>query len=416
MTVQVRRAARLTVAALLLVGGTGVLPSPPARAGAGTPGAVNRIAVARYAVAEPPGLPQVTNGTCVGESPTVAQHTPWALGRTAPTDVWPLSSGEGVLVAVVDTGVSAAASGLTGAVRRGTDVVRGGRADQDCIGRGTALAGIVAARPVTGSVFVGVAPGATVLPIRIVDGRGEVATGAIAAGIRAATAAGVDVILLGVGTPEPDAELRAAVRAAVARDIVLVASVSDVKPSTTGQPPPPWYPAADRNVLAVGGINSKGVPTEKSPAEAGVDLLAPAEGAVSVAPRGTGHFAVGGPAVAAAYVAGAAALVRAYHPRLSEAEVRRRLELTAEHPLGEWPAPGVGYGTLDLYGAMTVLDLADTPRSVEQAAFVPIPARAPADPAKTVAGWVAAGIVGAAGVGYLSMLTVRSGRRRRWRP
>ncbi|WP_146247438.1 S8 family serine peptidase [Micromonospora arborensis] len=412
-----RAKVRVTVAALLLIGGGGALPAQPAWASAGAFGAAHEAGMARYAPEpQPPDLPQVSNGACVGESPVAAKTTPWAVGRMAPADVWPLSRGNGVVVAVVDTGVSAAATGLTGAVQRGTDVVGGGRADQDCLGRGTALAGIVAARPVTGSVFVGVAPGVSVLPIRIVDRKGEIAPGAIADGIRSATAAGADVVLLGVGTPTPDADLRSAVRAALARDIVLVASVSDAKPSVVGQNPPPWYPASDPNVLAVGGIDMKGVPTEKSVEASGVDLLAPAAGAVTVAPRGAGHYTVGGPGVAAAYAAGAAALVRAYYPQLSEAEVRRRLELTAEHPLGKWPTPEVGYGTLDLYSAMTVLDLDETPQPMEQAAFVPMRAPAPTDPAKGIAAWAATGTVGVAVAAYLLMVTVRWGRRRRWRP
>ncbi|MFD0746532.1 hypothetical protein ACFQ1L_35305 [Phytohabitans flavus] len=64
--------------------------------------------------------------------------------------------------------------------------------------------------------------------------------------------------------------------------------------------------------------------------DAGVDLLAPVTGAVGPSPSGPGHYAVGGPAVAASYVAGTAALLRAYRPELSQEEVRRRLIATAE--------------------------------------------------------------------------------------
>ncbi|SIQ79107.1 S8 family serine peptidase [Micromonospora avicenniae] len=393
--------ARAVVAALLLTGVVGAVPVVPAQA--------------RAAAADPPALPQVTEG-CVGESPAVVDSPPWALRRMLPSAVWPLTRGEGVVVAVVDTGVSATATALRGAVRAGTDVVGSGAADRDCYGRGTALAGIVAARPVTGSGFVGMAPEATILPIRIVDAKGKVAPGAIAAGIRAATAAKADVILLGVGTTSPDAELRAAIREAVGRDIVLVAAVSDeTKPTGSTQRAAPWFPAAHPDVVAVGGIDAKGVPTEKSPPEAGVDLLAPAAGAVSVAPRGNGHYSVAGPAVAAAYAAGAAALIRAHYPKLSQADVRRRLELSAEHPLGTWPAPGVGYGTLDLYNALNALELDRTPLPSQPQVLRPLPAAAPAEPTKLIAGSVAAGMVGLAGLAYLSAMTVKWGRRRRWR-
>ncbi|TYB97640.1 S8 family serine peptidase [Micromonospora sp. WP24] len=413
MTSPVR--ARAVVAALLITGVVGTAPAVPAQAR--TAAATGHSAAERTTTAaEPPALPQVTGG-CVGESPTVADTAPWALRRMLPSAVWPLTRGRGVVVAVIDTGVSAGATALRGAVRRGTDVVGSGAADRDCYGRGTALAGIVAGRPVTGSAFVGVAPEATILPIRIVDGKGKVAPGAIAAGIRAATAAKADVILLGVGTPAPDAELRAAIREAVTRDVVLVASVSDdTRPAGTTQKPAPWYPAAHPDVLAVGGIDAKGVPTEKSPAESGVDLLAPAADAVSVAPRGDGHYTVAGPAVAAAYAAGAAALIRAHYPKLSQADVRHRLELTAEHPLGSWPAPSVGYGTLDLYHAVTALELGRTPVPSQPQVLRPLPTADPGEPTTLIAGSVAAGMVGLAGLAYLSAMTVKWGRRRRWRP
>ncbi|SCF46957.1 Subtilase family protein [Micromonospora matsumotoense] len=85
-------------------------------------------------------------------------------------------------------------------------------------------------------------------------------------------------------------------------------------------------------------------------ADAGTDLAAPGAG-LGIAPRGAGHYSVGGVAVAAAHVAGVAALVRAYRPELSQAEVRARLERTAV------PArdPGIGGGTLDAYAAVAAL-------------------------------------------------------------
>ncbi|MGW0436571.1 S8 family serine peptidase [Micromonospora sp. NPDC003197] len=407
--------AGVLVAALLLAGLVSTTASTPAHPATAPALAAQVVVTAPPAAADPPALPQVTAG-CVGESPTMAATAPWAVSRILPSAVWPLTRGKGIVVAVIDTGVSSSSVALRGAVLRGTAVVGSGTADRDCYGRGTALAGIVAARPVTGSGFVGVAPEATILPIRVIDAEGKVPPGAIAAGIRAATAANADVVLLGIGTPAPDAELRDATREAIARDLVLVASVSDGSGSTGTTRPAPWYPAAYPDVLAVGGVDTNGVPTEESPPEAGVDLLAPAAGAVSVAPQGNGHYAVSGPAVSAAYAAGSAALVRAYYPTLSQAEVRRRLELTAEHPLGEWPTPAVGYGTLDLYHALTALEPARTPLPSRIAPLRPLPTAGPTDPTKVIAASLAASMVGLAGLAYLAAITVRWGRRRRWRP
>ncbi|BCJ49764.1 peptidase S8 [Actinoplanes sp. NBRC 14428] len=361
-------------------------------------------APARAAPAEPPPLPGPGNG-CAGPSPVVAGDTSWAFKRVGPTGVWPLTRGAGVTVAVVDTGTSRAAAGLSGAVAAGTTVVGRGRGDSDCAGRGSALAGLVAARPVSGSLFAGVAPEARILPVRIVDGKGKVPPGALAAGIRAAAGAGAGVILIGVGVPAPDDALRSAVRLAVARDAVVVAAVSD-RNAQEGRPPAPWYPASDPEVLAVGGLSASGARTERVAEGAGLDLLAPGERAYTVGPRGGGNYTVGGPAVAAAYVAGAAALVRAYHPGLGQAEVRRRLIATSE------PSDG-GVGVLDIYAA--VADVAGPAVVVPggSGGSVVLPTAAPPAPAKVIAGAVALGTAGAALGAYLIGLAVRSRRRLR---
>src|SRR5262249_58700323 len=174
---------------------------------------------------------------------------PWPVARMAPQLAWPLSRGAGVTVAVVDSGVSRDAPALAGAVQPGLDVAARGAANSDCLGRGTALAGIVAARPTTGTGVVGMAPAASVLPIRITDRNGQVQPGALAAGIRAATSLGAGVILVGNGGPDTTA-LQAAVSEAAARDIVVVAAVND-KPGTAGEPPAAWYPAAYQEGIAV---------------------------------------------------------------------------------------------------------------------------------------------------------------------
>src|SRR5258705_11072758 len=145
----------------------------------------------------PPNLPLATTG-CVGPSPVRdGGRVSWPLARMAPYQAWSLSRGKGVVVAILDSGVSSAAVGLAGAVAAGRDVVTGGPAQSDCRGRGTALAAIVAARETSGTGVVGVAPEATVLPIRIIDAQGKVTTKAITDGINAAVDGGADIILLG---------------------------------------------------------------------------------------------------------------------------------------------------------------------------------------------------------------------------
>ncbi|MBO4161828.1 S8 family serine peptidase [Micromonospora antibiotica] len=369
----------------------GVLVAPPVpAAGAG----------------EPPPLP-TTAGGCVGPSPVTARETPWALRLLAPQTIWPLTRGAGVLVAVVDSGVSAAAPALAGAVRPGVDVT-GGRADSDCAGRGTALAGIVAARPASGEGPTGLAPEAGILPVRITDANRRISPARLATGIRRATTAGADVILVATGVTTATPDLAAAVQAAVDRDILVVAAVTD-RGGDNGGDPPVGYPAGFAAVLAV---NAVGVDGGSGPvaAGAGTDLAAPGAG-LGVAPRGSGHYTVGGAAVAAAYVAGVAALVRSYHPELSQAEVRARLERTAIPPPGGGPDPGVGGGTLDAYAAVAAL----APRQAGPP--VPVPA-GPVDVPTVPGPSRSARVAGLTTVGALvtTLLVAAAARSRRTRP
>lgn len=302
----------------------------------------------------PPDLPSVVTEGCTGPSPVTVEQAPWSQRMLAPETIWPVTRGAGVLVAVLDTGVSASAPALRGAVQ-----AKGG-AGTDCYGRGTALAGIVAARPTDGTGFAGMAPAATVLPVRVIDSDGKVTADRLAAALRAATSAHARIILVGTGVPSPTPALTSAVRDAVAHDALVVASAGS----------PVLYPAAYPQVLTVGAVDATGQAT----ASAGrVDLTAPGAGTYSIAPAGAGHYAVSGAPVAAAYVAGAAALVRAYHPGWTQTEVRARLLSTARSTAR----------TLDAYAAVTALVVPGEPTAAPGLATLTIPAR-PATPRSTV--------------------------------
>lgn len=359
---------------------------------------------AAAAAADPPTLPP-PGVTCVGPSPVPFSGLPWATARMAPYQVWGLTQGAGVTVAVIDSGVSAGASGLQGAVAHGTDVLTGGRADRDCFGRGTALAQIVAGRPVARTAMVGMAPSASVLPIRVVDGQGQFTVDGLIKAVRAATTARAGVILVGTGTPGGSPALASAVADAVRAGIVVVAPVDDGTPAIAGQAVPVWYPAGYDQVVAVGGVNTAGAPTQATSAASNVEVLAPSVGAIVPGPSGTGAYTVGGSAVAAAYVAGTVALLRSRYPAAGVAEIRDRLRLTAE------ASPTGGAPTIDPYAAVTTVEpqaVASTGPSLTRPIALPAPAR----PDPTIArAWLScAAIVAAATAAVVVRRLRRNGR------
>jgi type VII secretion-associated serine protease mycosin len=359
-----------------------------------------------------------------------------APGQPAPDEPWPqsrydlatvhrLSQGAGVTVAVLDSGVDPNHPQLAGAVRGGGDLLDGstdGR--EDCVGHGTAVASIIAARPVPGIAFRGVAPQATVLSIRVGDRRvtedGYVGTGdvsALVAGIQAAVAARPRpaVLNLSISTTTDSPALRNAIQAALDADIVVVAAVGNL--AERGNPTP--YPAAYDGVVGVGAIGSAGLRYGPSQIGRYVDLVAPGEQVLAASPL-AGHVAVSGTSFAVPFVAGTAALIRARWPHLDRTEVVRRLLATADPPAGGQPSLEYGYGVVNPLRALTEVVPPAAPAGpaptvepvLDAAGLAADPATGPSGRVLAVA---AALLLAAVAVAALAMVTP-AGRRRGWRP
>jgi membrane-anchored mycosin MYCP len=290
-------------------------------------------------------------------------------------------------------------------------VAAGGRADTDWVGTGTFAAGIVAARRAEGVGMTGVAPGATLLPVRVARDAEEAVAAGLAAGIDAAVASGAKVISVAVKPTAGSPELARAVRNAVSRDVVVVAPASDAGGGEQGR----YFPAAYPGVLSVAATDQSGAAAGRAQTPAGVrvDLAAPGKDLVGLGTGGPGQMVGSGNEYAAAFVAGSAALVRAYHPRLSAADVKRRLENAATRPGTPVPDPSVGWGVVNPYEAVSAImtlggDGGTAPR-------VTLPPRVVAD---HQAGRLALLLIVGIGVAVVAVgvaaAVIRAGRRRGW--
>lgn len=345
--------------------------------------------------------------------------TPWPLRRLRPDLVWPITRGAGVVVAVIDSGVSNTHPALAGQVRDGLDLIASGtRGHCDESGHGTMIAGIIAARVTASSGFHGMAPNAAILPIRVLRDEqrnfDDQAPGRIAHAIRWAVDHEAKVINLSLVT-ERTPELDAAVRYAQERDVVLVAAAGN---DGGGQGGPAPYPAAYPGVIAVAGVDEQGARVATSTTGDHVDIAAPGSNIHGPAPNGTGYVVKpeGGTSFAAAYVTGTVALLRAYRTDLDAPSVVRRVLRTADDPAGGWDRE-VGHGVVNPYWAVTsIAGTAEESPAATAALTVP---RAAVDPLRGVrlaAVWSGfAGVVVAAGV-LLGVPVLRLGRRRGWRP
>jgi membrane-anchored mycosin MYCP len=299
-------------------------------------------------------------GACRGEPEpprAVITQLPWAQQLLDLDDTWRHSTGAGVTVAVVDSGVDADHPQLRGKVLRGADFFLVGDlpGNFDCVSHGTAAASIIAAAPVRGVGFRGVAPDARILPVRITDrelnddgNATPISPRVVADGIRYAADQGAKVINLSLSGYGDFRAIRDAIAYAQAKDALLVASVGN----RDDQGPAPSYPASYDGVLGVGSVDIEGVRAQGSQVGPYVDLVAPGQDVVA-ASRVAGHHYWAGTSFAAPFVAGVAALVRAEYPELSAQEVAKRLRATAAPAPGGRASQEYGAGIVDPYRAVT---------------------------------------------------------------
>ncbi|MET7749827.1 type VII secretion-associated serine protease mycosin [Micromonospora sp. NPDC005367] len=272
----------------------------------------------------------------------------WHLRYLKATEAHQLSQGEGVVVAVPDTGVDQHPD-LRNNLLPGVDIIPGGTGDgrEDRDSHGTSMAGLIAAhgRGDTKGAL-GIAPQAKILPILDSPPHGRGEPTALAQGIEYAVAQGADVInISSAGSATP--RLKQAVRTAIAADIVIVAAVGN-RPEDSRVA----YPASEDAVIAVGGVTRSGIYAEVSVKGPEIDLVAPAVDIYSTSYDG--KYSKGtGTSGATAIVAGAVALIRSKYPYLPAREVVHRLTATA---IDKGP-PGrddeYGYGVIDIVAALT---------------------------------------------------------------
>jgi type VII secretion-associated serine protease mycosin len=299
-----------------------------------------------------------------------------------------------VVVAVVDSGVDAHHADLAGRVLPGADFTGtaiNGQADVSSNGHGTSVAGIIAGTGAAG--VTGLAPAATILPVRVSDGLASNLS-ALAQGIDYATTHGAKVINISVCTPILNPQIRDAVDAAISNDVVVVAAGGN--DGLAGNPI--QYPAALPGVLAVAATDVHGMLWPKSESGGYIGLAAPGVGIYTTGPQG-GYLTATGTSFAAPQVSAAVALLRSRYPTENATQIINRLTDTA-HSDGRGRTPQLGYGIVDPYQALT----ANPASATESNSLLAAPAAADTTPAprtdsrRTAAIAVAAVILAAATV------------------
>ena len=256
---------------------------------------------------------------------TVEQPALEAIGLSAAHDV---SSGRGIRVAIIDTGIDRTHPLFQGRIVGGvdyvtydydpTDVADGIDSDGDgqideAWGHGTHVAGLVAIT----------APAAQLLIARVLDsdGRGDVA--AVTAGLRWSIDHGARVINMSLGMLHPSLCIETLLTQAQANGVVVVCSAGN-----WGAEDPQEYPAVSPNVIAVAATDAYAHPAPFTSYGDFVTLGAPGVAVRSAYPGG-GWRLWSGTSMSTPFVSGAAALLLSRHPEWNGAQVFARLGATA---------------------------------------------------------------------------------------
>ncbi|MFJ3122197.1 type VII secretion-associated serine protease mycosin [Streptomyces sp. NPDC086993] len=308
----------------------------------------------RSAMAAALGL-LLVGGSAVPAFADSTRSMQWHLDAMKADEMWRTSTGKGVVVAVIDSGVDQANPDLVGQVLKGKNLEPDVRGDEhtDYDGHGTSMAGLIAGtgRSNGGNGAFGLAPGVKILPVRMPESgvganqavENEEFNKVAPVAIRYAVDRGAKVINISLGTYAGSQALTDSVRYALDHgSLVFAAAGNSGEGSNMVE-----YPSGTPGVVTVGAIGHDAKKTDESQHGPQIDLTAPGIDMVHPCKGGTQLCKTSGTSDATAIASASAALIWAKHPDWTNNQVLRVMLNTAGRPKsGAKRNDYVGYGAV----------------------------------------------------------------------
>jgi type VII secretion-associated serine protease mycosin len=263
-----------------------------------------------------------------------------------------ISQGNGVVVAVLDSGVDLLHPDLAGQLVTGTNIVSPGEDPQDDTGHGTMIAGIIAAKTNNDVGVAGLAPQAKIMPVKIFDATGNTTDTNIINGITWAVNNGADVINMSFGSLDHiNSAVRDTIEWAFDQGVILVAGAGNQNTFNNE------YPAAYPQVISVGATDENDNRAAFSNYGSTISVVAPGVNIYSTTwmfnaiPQNT-YTLDSGTSFSCPEVAAAAALLKSRYPDITPGQAKYVIEKTARDVGDPGRDDQFGWGVLDMAASL----------------------------------------------------------------
>lgn len=322
-------------------------------------------------------------GAYVPNDPDVSnQQRTYPLQITQAITGWNYTRGSSdVIIAVLDSGITLNHPEFQGRLLPGYDFVNDDADPSDDHGHGTHTAGIIAAGIDNGIGMVGICPGCSLLPVKVLNQNNAGTWSGVAQGILFATDHGARVISLSLGAAVSSKTLEAAVSYAVEHNVLIIAAAGNMGIDRK------FYPAALDGVMAVSATDANDARWVLSNMGDYIDVAAPGHAVYSTYNDLQNYYGgynyMSGTSMAAPHVAGLAGLLLSQKPERTVADLYQIITSTADKLSDADRDPYVGYGRINVARALAFE--ADTATSPAAGAEQPTPNEpvTPTEPATT---------------------------------